>query len=521
MKWFLCVLALLWANVANAANFDDAVQATCRITTPPGMMNGKMVVMKGTGIVVDVGDQYVGILTNAHVVGNHQTVKCEFYRQGYQSVPIDAAVVSRVNTKTVDAALLAIRRDVFGGLAPKPVPIASSSYVVAPGEEIMSVGCPEGSWPMGWIGHAERYESTPEGYGPFLAFLPPPKQGRSGSAVFNKAGEIVGLIVARDGKEDKDVTIGYACTLQAMRAELAADAKTRGPWKYTGSTTLVSWQETQCGPGGCGPRGCPVPQGYDQDSLRNRGQRRQQQAPQQQPSVPERGSSPWPGFGEPKSEKPVTDPAVVDALKAIADTQAQIAESLKSKEPAKGEMVPVPDKLEAPKPAGPDPETLKVLEKIGAAVQKNSSDIQETQKQVATLERAVAPALKFQEFKEEVLGKLSGKPQEPTESKLEAKITHVLWTVLVVGVAFAVVSLLVLFNKGVGLIGKFTADRAAKHPENARYQAAAERWQELDKDFLEFARKSPALKGMVKAQEKPAPTPEAPKAEVPVTQAAA
>jgi hypothetical protein len=497
MRAILCVLAMLVASAANAAGIEDVIKATCRITAPGGNV--------GTGVATEVTGEYVGVLTNAHVVANHATVQCQFYREGFESQPVTASVAARTRTNDVDAALVVVRRSVFADYSPPAVKLAPMSYVVAPGEKIASVGCANGSWPTAWIGHAVGYDQNAH-----LIFRPAPADGRSGSAVFNTDGDLVGLIFARE-----ESGLGMACSVQAMRRELAA-ASPSDKFIYTGQTSLVSWTPTQCGPQPCGPGGC------DPNSFRQRRQGQQQQRPQGgqipqggQGEQLQIGNSPWPGFGEAKPEKRAADPAVLDALKAIADTQAKIAASL-NKEP-KSEMAPIPATPE--KPVGSDPETLKVLQQIGVATQQNATDIQVVDKKVGKLEEAVRPALKFQEFKDEIKEKLAGKQQEPADSKLESKIAHVLWTVLVACAVFAVVSFLYLCNKGVGLVGKFTAERAARHPDNQRYQAAAERCGDLDADVLDFARKSPTLKKLVKAKDQdtvaPAPDPVAPAAQAP------
>lgn len=330
----LSVLALLWGAAANT-EFTDPVQATCRIISPQGNV--------GTGCVTEVTGNYVGVLTNAHVVAHHATVKCQFYRRGFQSVPITATVAARSQTRQVDAALVVIQTSAFGGLAPKPVRIAQQSYVVQPGETIRSVGCANGAWPTAWTGHAIGYDEDSH-----LLFRPAPADGRSGSAIFNAAGEIVGLIFARHD----DAGVGMACSVQSMRQGLAADAKRQGEFRYLGDgMTLVKWEpvKVQCGPGGCDPNG------YSSGTFG--GRRRPQKSQHDEPL--QIWPTPWPGLGP---QNPAPQGPSID-LTPIAGPLAEIAHKMPAKEPS-------------PPRAEPDSQALSAVEKLGTQVNQNAADIQ-------------------------------------------------------------------------------------------------------------------------------------------------
>jgi len=226
MKRVTCITAyaavvtlLLTEAHRSEAALSDCIDATCRITAADGS--------RGTGCVFEIGRDHVHVLTAAHVVGDAETVSCEFWQQGHRSRPLPARVLARVEDARCDAAVVVLAASQFGGRLPAAVPIAPPDYIVRPGAAVTSVGCARGSWSTGFKGHALGYR------GADLCFTPTPADGRSGSAIFDAEGAmIVGLLRARtsDGAE------GIACSLQSLYAALGRPA---------------GQQEAQCGPGGC------------------------------------------------------------------------------------------------------------------------------------------------------------------------------------------------------------------------------------------------------------------------------
>ena len=92
------VAALLGAAGPARAALSDCIDATCRITTDDGS--------RGSGCVFEITQGSVYVLTAAHVVGNNQTVQCEFWHDGHQSSPLSGRVVGR--SEAVDAAIVAV-----------------------------------------------------------------------------------------------------------------------------------------------------------------------------------------------------------------------------------------------------------------------------------------------------------------------------------------------------------------------------------------------------------------------------
>jgi len=193
-----CTLGLfmLTAGAARAA-IDDCIDATCRITAADGG--------RGTGCVFEVSQGRVYVLTAAHVVGQSRRVECEFWRHGHRSSPLAGQVTAR--NEAADAAIVVLGQAAFGGVLPTAIPLAPRDHVLRPGQPIVSVGCAGGSWSTGFKGHVLGYQ------GADLLFVPGPANGRSGSAIFDAAGQrIVGLLRARSMDDSR----GIATSLQAL-----------------------------------------------------------------------------------------------------------------------------------------------------------------------------------------------------------------------------------------------------------------------------------------------------------------
>lgn len=227
------VLAMMARCRAAEASLADCIDATCRISAPDGS--------RGTGCAFEKSQGYVFVLTAAHVVGGHGSVECEFWRQGHQSIPLTAKVI--VRSQTIDAAVVSLPLSAFGGLAPTCVPIAPQDYRLAEGDTVTSVGCASGAWATGWKGHVLGYANLS------LCFMPPPADGRSGSALFDARGEkIVGLIWGRQDEERR----GYAVTVENLYRGLNF-RQTGSGWVHRPLPLLTVVEPSQCGPGGCTP----------------------------------------------------------------------------------------------------------------------------------------------------------------------------------------------------------------------------------------------------------------------------
>jgi hypothetical protein len=233
----LCLAASIAAIVVSAKNFtaagpvEDQMSATCRITSQGGC---------GSGCTFEVDHDWVWILTAAHVVEKTSAVNCEFWRDGYQSAMLRGQVY--VCDPAIDAAIVVVPVRAFGGVLPKAIPIAEASQAPRPGQTVFAVGCAKGSWATGFQGHVTRCG------GGQMFFVPPPAEGRSGSAVVNAEGRIVGIVRIRTG----DNREGGAVDVATLRARMGAACKTAAE-RFCPLDEVL----TQC-PGGRCPNGaCP------------------------------------------------------------------------------------------------------------------------------------------------------------------------------------------------------------------------------------------------------------------------
>lgn len=226
------ILALAAFVAEGRGAMPDCFDATCRVLVgeePPA-----------TGCVFEVSDGKVFVLTNAHVVGTAQAVRCEFWSRGHKSLPLDGTVIARVRNDDCDAAIISLQEEQFGGRVPPAIRLAPRGYELTSGQTIISIGCSGGKWPTMFTGHSLTDPIDT------VEFLPPPAGGRSGSAIFDADGTmIVGLLYARE--EDGADVYGLACTLESL-------------YKHLGESRL--YQTTHTGGANCPncPGGmCPMP----------------------------------------------------------------------------------------------------------------------------------------------------------------------------------------------------------------------------------------------------------------------
>lgn len=189
---WLAMLALLVLSESVPAQDRGYMDSICRISNSEGAM--------GSGCVFERSNQSVWILTNAHVVGRDARVQCEFWLHGHNSQPLTGRVL--LTNQREDIALLWLPESDFGGLPPEAIPLAPPDYAVRPGQTLVSIGCAQGAWPTAWKGHAIEQTATE------LRFVPPPANGRSGSAVFDEDGkQILALVCARDEQRAEGIAI--------------------------------------------------------------------------------------------------------------------------------------------------------------------------------------------------------------------------------------------------------------------------------------------------------------------------
>jgi hypothetical protein len=203
--WLVAAAAVgfltLWAARVSQGAISDCIDATCRITAPSGGA--------GSGCVFEIREGCVYVLTAAHVVGQAPEVRCEFWRFGHQSEPLAGKVIAR--SEAVDGAVVALPESSFGGVLPAAIPVAPRDYKASEGTTITSVGCAQAGWSTGWKGHALGYQ------GRDLIFVPPPANGRSGSAIFDAEGTmIVAVIRARAADDSHGIATSAAVIYEAL-----------------------------------------------------------------------------------------------------------------------------------------------------------------------------------------------------------------------------------------------------------------------------------------------------------------
>ncbi len=219
------------ATPLYAGPLETAFDACCRVHAGQAL---------GTGFVYGADTQYIAVMTNWHVVTaegkqSPKVVQCQFWQSGYASTELPGQVIAA--DQRVDAAVILVRRDAFGGHDPQPMPFAVASPL--PGAEVHSVGCAGGAWATAWRGHVVRYSPDSD-----MIFQPAPAGGRSGSAICNADGHIVGLVQARAADNSYGVGIPVERIMRAMRPAVQESLKTFVPCS----------ELAQC-PGGM----CPVP----------------------------------------------------------------------------------------------------------------------------------------------------------------------------------------------------------------------------------------------------------------------
>ncbi len=336
MRIVLLVLALVLPQARAAAALADCIDATCRVSTPQGAV--------GTGCVFDRSGGSVLVLTNAHVVGSQYQVGCQFWRDGHPSGVLPGRVV--LASQAADMAVIWLPETAFEGAVPRAVPLAGRDELAQPGQTVLSVGCSRGTWPTAWKGLALGYRDGD------LRFMPPPAEGRSGSAIFDEQGErILGLVRARDDQRGE----GIATPVQALYPALAGTPSSEG----------------------CQDGICPtVPYRFLPYRQRQEYERRAPQAPAEPaPAIP---APAWPTL--PGPVRPDLD---LSETNRKLDEIARLLKSIKDERGSQEGVPPVSPVLPppaAPAKPSPDPrseERLKVVEQSAEAAQKQAGKLQE------------------------------------------------------------------------------------------------------------------------------------------------
>jgi len=186
----------------------------------------------GSGYLVSSKD--CEVWTNHHVIADAAAVEV-FPRGWNRATGIPAEVVN--STPRSDVAIL--RLESCEGI---PEARLGDSSKVAAGDETYAVGNPLGRNPdsisRGIISHTQRFAAGPTPYLQTDAAINP---GNSGGALFNHAGEVIGMNTAiASTKEGANVGIGYAVPINLVKKVTAQLHEGPPSWGDAGIASVVS-----------------------------------------------------------------------------------------------------------------------------------------------------------------------------------------------------------------------------------------------------------------------------------------
>ena len=215
----LTLLALFAAEVSALADLVTASRATVRISHQEGISKGI-----GSGIIVgsDAANYYA--LTNAHVAPVAATM-VEFFRDGKVAAICKGKTIAR--DTAADVAVVQISKEQLGKYIPSIIPI-DPAYTLTAGDTLGTIGHPHGEGPTAYVCHYIRTNELG------IHFQPPPKQGRSGSALFDRDfSRVIGLVyaVTTDGS-DIGLAVPAAAFSKAIGRTLAAQTP-RTPFRIS------------------------------------------------------------------------------------------------------------------------------------------------------------------------------------------------------------------------------------------------------------------------------------------------
>jgi hypothetical protein len=215
-RTLLATAVLLFASVVNA-DVESALDAVVKVKAGNAT---------GTGTIFLVDKGHVHILTNAHVAAT-KDVNILFYRQGYESPPIPGQTAWRATGGKEpgtdnDLAVVTVETSRLG-YTPPAMPIAPLSKNPKDGQTMITVGCPSGLWPQLFRGHIMK---TASGRDSATTFYPPPKGGRSGSAVYDReCNQIIGVVAWVIGDPQGGQSVGGAVSLENIIRHMSGSAR--------------------------------------------------------------------------------------------------------------------------------------------------------------------------------------------------------------------------------------------------------------------------------------------------------
>ena len=188
----------------------------------------------GNGSGFLVSSRNCEVWTNQHVIDNAALI--EVYPRGWQRT---AGIPARVINATPRSDVAILQLEECDGL---PVAKLGNSDLVETGDETFAVGNPLGRNPdsisRGIISHTRRFR---EGSTPYLQTDAAINPGNSGGALFDRAGNVIGINTAIDtSRYGTNVGVGFAVPINLVM-QVVADLRQGPPsWGDAGLTGIVS-----------------------------------------------------------------------------------------------------------------------------------------------------------------------------------------------------------------------------------------------------------------------------------------
>jgi V8-like Glu-specific endopeptidase len=164
-------------------DFKDIYESVCnvRIELKDGYTGG-------TGFTYKEDKDFYYIMTAAHVVEDAVNITLIFYHNGISQPEVSGELhVQDYNKpesvhegfRVRDAALIKVNKNKLT-FSPKIIPLADENYRIKRNDKIVSLGCPNSTWPSAFLGAVDKL--IPERF----YFWPDIAGGRSGSPVYNE-----------------------------------------------------------------------------------------------------------------------------------------------------------------------------------------------------------------------------------------------------------------------------------------------------------------------------------------------
>ena len=189
-------------------------------------------ISNGSGFLVS--SRNCEVWTNHHVIADAALI--EVYPRGWQRT---SGIPARIINSTPKSDVAILELEDCAGL---PIAKLGNSELVLPGDETFAVGNPLGHNPdsisRGIISHTERYR---EGSTPYLQTDAAINPGNSGGALFDRAGNVIGMNTAIDTtRYGANLGVGYAVPINLVM-QVVGDLRQGPPsWGDAGFSGVVS-----------------------------------------------------------------------------------------------------------------------------------------------------------------------------------------------------------------------------------------------------------------------------------------